>query len=163
MPRPKTFTTELAKHQTLLRGVFAAMKWRFYKLTAKPYPNYGGRGITICDEWLSDSEQFVAWALANDYAEGLEIDRIDNDGHYAPESCRFVPYKHNVRNRRNTMLVDFNHEQRPFGEVFEILTGYSYEEAKARYNGAISRVKHGWSVVEACTAPIGNPGRPHKA
>lgn len=63
------------------------------------YPNYGGRGIYICEEWL-DRVEFIRWSMANGSAKGLHIDRIDNDGPYAPWNCRYVTPTVNMNNRR---------------------------------------------------------------
>jgi hypothetical protein len=59
---------------------------------------YGGRGISVCADWHS-IQIFTDWALANGYRRDLEIDRIDNDGTYEPNNCRFVTHAENMRNR----------------------------------------------------------------
>lgn len=65
---------------------------------------YGGRGIKICPEWDHPKGHvaFISWALANGWAEGLQIDRADNNGGYSPENCRFVTLKENLKNREMT-------------------------------------------------------------
>ncbi len=63
------------------------------------YRNYGARGITICDEWLSDIDTFCDWAMDNGWEKGLEIDRINNDGGYSPDNCRIVTKAQNMQNR----------------------------------------------------------------
>ena len=75
------------------------MKERCYQESDPAYANYGGRGIKICDEW-HDYRTFIEWGLANGWQDGLEIDRIDNDGDYCPETCRFVTRSENLKNRR---------------------------------------------------------------
>lgn len=70
--------------------------------SATNYAYYGGRGIKVCEEWSNDPASFVAWAQANGYAPGLEIDRIDVDGDYSPQNCRLVSHKENSQKRRSS-------------------------------------------------------------
>lgn len=65
----------------------------------KEFKYYGGRGIKICDEWL-DVSNFISWAEESGWKSGLQIDRIDNDGDYCPENCRFITGKENINNSR---------------------------------------------------------------
>ena len=81
--------------------VLDAMKQRCYNKNNKAYKNYGGRGITVCPEWRNEPEVFIDWAKANGYEIGLQIDRINNDGNYEPNNCRFVTRKENNNNRRD--------------------------------------------------------------
>ena len=66
----------------------------------KRYASYGGRGITVCEEW-NTFEPFRDWAIANGYRDDLTIDRIDTNGNYEPSNCRFITRAENNKNRRN--------------------------------------------------------------
>lgn len=89
----------------ILRDAFYGMRKRCYSQTCKNYPNYGGRGIYVCDEWRNSFHAFKDWALASGWKPGLEIDRINNDGPYSPENCRCVTHEANSRNRRDNKLT----------------------------------------------------------
>ena len=84
------------------------MKTRCYNKKSDRYNAYGKRGITVCDEWRKDYIIFYNWALKNGWKEGLQIDRIDNDGNYCPDNCRFVTNIVNSRKRQNTIWVFIN-------------------------------------------------------
>lgn len=68
----------------------------------KDYKNYGGRGITVCEEWDLDKYSFFKWSYENNYRGDLEIDRIDNDRGYSPDNCRYISRKENRANRRDS-------------------------------------------------------------
>src|SRR3990167_9233467 len=96
---------------TRLYKIWEGMKSRCLNSNRKAYKNYGGRGITICNEWL-EFIPFRDWALSNGYKENLQINRINNDGNYEPSNCDFVPIKENLRNRRNTITLEIANEIR---------------------------------------------------
>ena len=82
------------------------------------YPRYGGRGIKVCEEWHS-ANVFMDWAEAHGYAPGLQLDRIDNDGDYTPENCRWVTVKENCRNSRRNRFLTVNGERKTVAEWCE--------------------------------------------
>ena len=69
------------------------------------YKYYGGRGITMCQEWMDSPQAFVDWSLANGFSPELQIDRIDNDKGYSPDNCRWVTARENMRNRSNSVIT----------------------------------------------------------
>lgn len=90
-------------HERLLNA-WQTMKQRCENPNREKYKDYGARGIFVCDEW-HDSRTFVEWALSNGYEEGMQLDRIDNDGPYSPENCRWVTPKQNCRNTRRSKFL----------------------------------------------------------
>jgi len=106
-----------------LFGVWLSMKNRCKNPNRKKYKDYGARGISVCAEW-ENAGAFCSWALANGYNDGLQIDRINNDGIYEPSNCRWVTPKQNSRNRRNTVYLEIGEEVKCVSEWAE-LTGIS--------------------------------------
>lgn len=76
------------------------MKTRCYNKNHRSFPNYGGRGITVCAEWLHDFTAFQKWSMAHGYADDLSIDRIDNDRGYSPDNCRWATDDEQRHNKR---------------------------------------------------------------
>ena len=76
------------------------MRMRCYYPSCEGYKWYGGRGITVCEEWNKDFGPFRDWALSHGYTDELTLDRIDNDGNYEPSNCRWVSMKEQCTNRR---------------------------------------------------------------
>ena len=90
--KPRTFT------------IWNDMKARCLNPNSISYKRYGGRGISICEKWLT-FKNFHEWAMNSGYADGLEIDRIDNNGDYCPENCRWVSSTFNKKHQRNTRYI----------------------------------------------------------
>ena len=122
------------------------MKERCYDPKSRSYKDYGARGIQICDEWLNDPNSFVKWALENGYEPGLSIDRIDNDGNYKPENCRWVTLAENNQNRRSSRFFTINGETKNMTQWCKI-----YD---INWSTVDRRLQLGWGVEKAFTAPI---------
>lgn len=90
--------------RTKLYKVWDCIKQRCLNKNCKAYKRYGGRGITICNEWIHSPEVFMSWARLNGYSERLQIDRIDNNKGYYPGNCRFVTSAENMRNQSKTKM-----------------------------------------------------------
>ena len=106
------------------------MKARCFNESSPSYKSYGKRGIKVCDEWLS-FENFHNWAIKNGYADDLTIDRIDNDGDYTPENCRWISKAENRKRQRNVHWITANGNTKSVNEWCKILnisktTAYKY-------------------------------------
>lgn len=104
---------------THLYNVWALMKQRCFNNNDSNYDNYGGRGITVCDEWL-DSENFFEWAMSTGYENGKTLDRINNNGNYEPNNCKWSTPKEQGRNKRNNIHVDLDGETYVLSELAEM-------------------------------------------
>lgn len=103
--------------------IFRDMKKRCYNPNNKEFHRYGGRGIRICDEWLQDRSKFVDWAVSHGYRKGLEIDRINNDGSYGPDNCRFIDHAGNSNNKstnRRIVIDGVEHTLSEWSEIAEL-------------------------------------------
>ncbi|MGG0718681.1 hypothetical protein ABE096_13950 [Robertmurraya massiliosenegalensis] len=124
---------------TRLYRIWQKMKDRCYNPNVRSYENYGERGIKLCDEWLIP-DNFFDWALSSGYKDGLTIDRIDNDGNYEPNNCRWSTPKEQARNRSTNVKVNFQGKEMTLVEAAE-MSGFSYGALNARYNKGIREEK----------------------
>lgn len=139
------------KSNTKIYKIYKGIISRCYCKTATGYKNYGGRGITVCDEWLGEHgfENFYEWSMNNGYYDGLSIDRINVNGNYEPSNCRWITMKQQLRNTRRCIQITYNGETHNLSEWAEILNmDYSL------LNSRISKQK--WSVEKAFTTPVLN-------
>jgi hypothetical protein len=93
---------------TRLYHIWKSMNGRCKTPTNASYSNYGGRGISVCDDWSHDFVSFRKWAYGHGYSDDLTIDRIDNDGNYCPENCRWVDMTVQANNTRKNHIVMIN-------------------------------------------------------
>lgn len=123
-----------------------SMKSRCYVKNAGNYRRYGGRGITVCDEWKTSFEAFRDWALANGYADNLSLDRIDVNGNYEPSNCRWVTMTEQANNRSNNRLIEFKGVVLTLAEWCDIL--------EIPFYVMHHRLERGWSVERAFTTEV---------
>ena len=120
------------------------------------YKNYGGRGISVCDEWR-DFLLFNKWAMSNGYNDNLTIDRIDVNGNYEPSNCRWTDKKVQANNKRNNHLVTYENKTLTISQ-WEEETGID-----ARL--ILYRLSKGWSTKRTLTSPpdtsFNNSGKYH--
>ena len=90
---------------------YTSIKQRCNNPNCKAYKNYGGRGIIMCDEWANNFKTFYCWAIANGYKEGLTIDRINVNGNYEPNNCRWVSNLKQQNNKRNSHYIIYDNKK----------------------------------------------------
>lgn len=115
----------------------------------KEYQHYGGRGISVCDEWNESFDSFYEWAMSNGYQDDLTIDRIDVNGNYCPENCRWATLHDQSRNRTNNRVIEYQGRKM-------ILADWAKEMG---INASVirHRLDAGWTVEAALTKPIKGP------
>ena len=143
-------STKHGMAETPLYEAWSHMKQRCLCETDQNYHRYGGRGITVCYEWLS-FEPFMEWSLNNGYAPNLTLDRIDNDQGYDPSNCRWADRKTQSNNRSNSLYITANGTTLPCAE-WARLTGIPRNTIRGR-------IKTGWSPEDAVTIKVGGRRR----
>lgn len=133
---------------TRLHNEWKSMKARCYNPNNKRYNRYGGRGITICEEWKNSFESFRDWAIANGYDDSLTLDRIDSNGDYEPSNCKWATQKEQQNNRCNNRRIEYNGKTQTITQWAEEV---GIKEATLRH-----RLKCGWSIEKAMTEPLKN-------
>lgn len=124
------------------------MKARCSNANLAQFKDWGGRGITVCDEWENNYLAFKEWALANGFQEGLTLDRENNNGNYTPENCRWVTHKQNQRNTRTNKFVT------AFGETKTLAEWSEDRRCKVKYTTLVKRVLKGWNHETAIAREI---------
>jgi hypothetical protein len=140
----KITTHGLTEHK--LYRIWAEMKARCCNPKQQFFHRYGGRGITVCEEWIDDFKAFHDWAMDNGYREGLQIDRIDNNKGYFPDNCRFVTCQENANNKETNLML-----------VFDNITASLADHCRRlrlKYKTVRTRIKRlNWSAERALSTP----------
>ncbi len=127
-------------HPRLMQS-YQHMKARCYNTNNKDYYNYGARGIIICNEWKESPEIFCEWSLNNGYSDNLTIDRINSNGNYEPDNCRWVDSKTQARNtRRNVLTLSIADQIR----IDKIKFGLTHDQLANKYGVSYGTV---WNVL----------------
>lgn len=131
---------------TRLYSIYMNMKSRCYYDKNPRFKNYGARGIKICCEWLEDYLTFKAWALNCGYLNNLTLDRIDVNGNYEPDNCRWVSNKYQQNNKTNNNYIEYKGEIKTLSQWSEFLN-IGYKTLQKRINN--------WGVEKAFSTPVG--------
>lgn len=96
-----------------LYSIWANMKTRCHNPKSTNYKWYGAKGISVCDEWLTDFKKFYDWSMSHGYRDDLELDRINSDFNYTPSNCRWITHHDQVLNQNRVILIRYNNEVKP--------------------------------------------------
>ena len=147
-----------------LRKIYFDIKARCYNPKRNDYKWYGGKGVSVCDEWLNDEivqypykkgiTAFCEWALSNGYKENLTIDRIDSSKNYSPENCRWISIKEQQSNKSSNTWITYKGKTQ---------TLQQWSKELNMYHGTIRHrlYKLHWSIEKAFETPV-NPNRKSK-
>lgn len=142
LSRDKAKAKAKVKNDKRLWYVWRGMKERCRNPRHIGWKRYGGRGIKVCEAW-QDFDAFRSWALANGYRDDLTIDRIDNDGDYCPENCRWSTFKEQARHTSRSRII----KGKTLAEWVEI-TGIPRSCIVNRIDRA------NWDIERALTTPV---------
>lgn len=140
---------------TRLYGIWYDMRQRCSYEKSINWHLYGGRGIRVCDEWQESFEPFRDWALSHGYEDGLQLDRIDNDGNYSPDNCKWSTRTEQGNNRRTCIYVTIDGVTKSVSEWCR--------ETGVNRMVAYSRIRKGWEPEQAVTVTDPNVGKMRNA
>lgn len=131
---------------TRLYKIWCEMKQRCMNPNSLSFAHYGGRGVYVCDDWARDFAMFREWAMKNGYNEQLSIDRIDVDGPYSPENCRWVNNVVQCNNKTDNLIYEYQ------GEIHTVADWARIK--RIRVHTLYSRLRLGWSIEKALESPV---------
>lgn len=131
--------------KTRLYRIWTGIKTRCFNPNVKEFSRYGGRGITLCEEW-KDFKVFHDWAVANGYQDDLSIDRQNLDGNYQPDNCKWVTDKVQCINRSTSKFIEYKGELKTLSALAE--------EYSMSINCLYERLKRGWNIEKALTTIV---------
>lgn len=134
----KKANTKHGLTDTRIYNIWKGIKRRCNNPKCKGYKYYGAKGIKICDRWNNNFIEFYNWALKNGYNDTLTIDRIDNNGNYEPNNCRWATYKEQTNNMTTNHILEYNNRKLTISQWAET-TGVKERTIR-------SRVIMGWDV-----------------
>ena len=147
---PQAYKKTHGSSKTKLYGIWSTMKNRCENPSSlRAEKNYKNRGIKICKEW-HDFSVFQKWALENGYKENLSIDRIDNNGNYCPENCRWATAKEQAQNRRSNVFITYKSKTQTISQWAD--------ELNIKRKTLTERLRKGWSVERAFTQSTDRKG-----
>lgn len=129
--------------ETRINRIWLRMRNRCNNKNNEQYKNYGGRGIKVCDEWLNKDNGFMNfynWAINNGYKENLTIDRIDVNGDYEPNNCRWITMFDQQSNKRNNRFIEY------YGKIYTVSQLSRY--LKINKDTLIKRINNNWKMEE---------------
>ena len=136
---------------TRVYRIYAKIKRRCFAEDDPSYPRYGGRGITMCDEWRESFESFANWSYANGYRDDLSIDRIDNNGNYTPDNCRWADSYSQANNKRNNRFISYQGKTQTLANWCK--------EKNMSYNVVWFRLSQGWTFEDAISKKVTRKGK----
>lgn len=134
--------------KTRLYRIWCKMKERCYNEKNIKYKDYGGRGIKICEDWLSDFAKFYDWSVNNGYNDELTLDRIDFNGNYEPKNCHWATQQEQQNNRRDNVHINVNGKDFTISQLAKLI--------KSKPASVAYRLKHGWSIDDIINKPFEN-------
>jgi hypothetical protein len=139
----REFSKEYEYHgmtNTSIYKAWVAMRNRCSNKRNRFYSGYGGRGISVCEEWNNSFQSFYNWSMSNGYKEELTIDRIENNGNYEPNNCRWVTMEVQSKNKRNNIYVEID-------GVSKTLTEWAKESGLKKVT-VFRRYHAGWKIED---------------